>query len=679
MQMGNEGGGKRSRRWRCCLTALLALAGVIILPARAADSIKANDFGNMTIEELMQVPLSISRTDTRLSQSPAAAYVITSEDIRRSGATSIPEALRGAPGIEVARVDQHSWAVTARGFNDTFANKLLVMIDGRTVYTPLFSGVFWDVQDTVLDDIDRIEIVRGPGSTLWGANAVNGVINIVTKTAAQTQGGLISAGAGTGEIGFGSVRYGGRITDDIHYRVYMKYFDRDDTKLPAHSEDGDWQMLRGGFRVDWVPNLIYENASLPLNELTLQGDIYSGDVDQFFHTTVAAPAGLQDVLVRDVQQMDGGNILGRWTHRFSDDADFRVQSYYDRTHRSLSIFAEQRDTFDIDFQNQFKLGRRNAIIWGIGYRVTQDSTTPTPTVTLDPDSRTLNLFSGFLQDEITLVPDTLRLTLGSKLEHNDFTGWEVQPGVRLLWTPTTNQSVWASITRAVRTPSRAEDDIRVSTVVPPGIPVALLGDRRIESEKLLAYEIGYRVQPRTDVSFDTALFYNDYAELRTLDFVQFPPLAYFAAQRAGNRMHGETYGAELAADWQALNWWRWRGSYTFLELQLHRNHNSNNPDNESLERQSPNHQFSLRSSMDLPGNLEFDVGVRYVDSLGALSVPSYFTLDARLAWHPMHNFEIALVGQNLLEDSHAEFKPTTIRSLPVEVERSVYGKLTWKF
>src|ERR1043166_2807526 len=290
MKTGSRGGGERWNVAVCFVVATITFANNFA--AFAADStIKANDFSNMSIEELMQVPLTISRTDARLSQSAAAAFVITSEDIRRSGATSIPEALRGVPGLEVARADQHTWAITARGFNDAFANKLLVMIDGRTIYTPLFSGVFWDVQDTVLEDIDRIEIVRGPGSTLWGANAVNGVINIVTKTAAQTQGGLVSAGAGTGEIAFGTVRYGARITDDVHYRVFMKYFDRDDRALPMHRERGNWQMLRGGFRLDWTPGASAETPALLENEYTLQGDIYSGDVDQYFHTTVFTPAG----------------------------------------------------------------------------------------------------------------------------------------------------------------------------------------------------------------------------------------------------------------------------------------------------------------------------------------------------------------------------------------------------
>ncbi len=651
-----------------CATLLHAAAGL------------EPDYGNMSIEELMNQPLTLSRTEEHYSQTPAAAYIITGDDIRHSGATSIPELLRGTPGIEVARVDQHTWAVTARGFNDSFANKLLVMIDGRTVYTPLFSGVFWDVQDTVLEDIDRIEIIRGSGSTLWGANAVNGVINIVTKSAPQTQGGLITAGGGAGEMAFTTVRYGGRINDEAHYRVFVKYFDRDDTVLRPNLNDGDWQMLRGGFRADWTPGTGGRPDAFVANQFTFQGDIYTGDVDQYFPVALLRPVP-HSVLVKDVQQMDGGNILGRFTHRFSEEADVQFQAYYDRTHRDVVVFSEQRDTVDFDFQNHFHLGRRNSAVWGVGYRLTSDSTGPFSATTLQPASRTLHLFSGFVQDELTLIENTLRLTIGSKVEHNDFTGWEVQPGARLLWTPVTNHTFWASVTRAVRTPSRAEDDVRINTAVAPGATVLIFGNRQIDSEKLVAYEAGYRVQPHPTVSFDTALFYNDYEDLRTLEFVkasQVPP-AYAAAQTAANRMHGETYGVEVAAHWQPTERWHFRASYTFLEIQLHREASSNFRGNESIEGQSPEHQFSIRSGVELFHDWELDAGLRYVDSLNALGIPSYFSLDARLAWHPFKNFEAALVGQNLLDDRHPEFTPTTIRTVRTEAERTLFGKLTWRF
>jgi iron complex outermembrane recepter protein len=302
-------------------------------------------------------------------------------------------------------------------------------------------------------------------------------------------------------------------------------------------------------------------------------------------------------------------------------------------------------------------------------------------VQLWPSSRSVNLFSGFLQDEITILEDVLRFTLGSKLEHNDYTGWEVQPSARLLWTPVTNHTFWASVNRAVRTPSRAENDAVITAVVSPGAAAALFGSHQIDSEKLIAYELGHRVQPLAQVSFDTALFFNDYDDLRTLEFVNPSqvPAPLIAAQMAHNRMHGETYGAELAANWQPLDWWRFRASYTFLQMDLHRETSSNNPENESLEGQSPHHQFSIRSGIDFPRNWEFDAGLRYVDALGALGVPSYFSLDVRLAWRPLENFEAAVIGQDLLDQSHPEFMPTTIRTSPAEAERAVFGKLTWFF
>lgn len=647
--------------------------------AETADaSSRMSEFANMSIEDLMRVRLSLSRTDEKLVDSAAAAYIITDEDIRRSGVTTIADALRMAPGLEVAKVDAHTWAVTARGFNDTFANKLLVMIDGRTVYTPLFSGVFWDVQDTMMEDIDHIEIIRGPGSTLWGANAVNGVINIVTKNAAQTVGGLATAGAGTEERGFGAIRYGGSITEEVHYRTYVKYFQRDGQVLPGGADArDDWRMLRGGFRLDWTPghNSRAEPEGAP-SLMTLEGDIYGGHVDQTFDIVVPGTP-VRSRFAHDSQQVDGGNLLGRWKHNFSDEQSLQIQTYFDRTHRDVIIIQEQRDTFDLDAQHRFKIGERNDIIWGGGYRMTRDEVRNTPTVALLPDSRTLNLFSMFAQDEISIVDRTLRFIVGSKLEHNDFTGWEIQPGGRVLWTPATNQSVWASVTRAVRTPSRAEDDVRVNTVFAPGAVAAFLGNPHIGSEDLIAYELGYRVQPATQVSFDIATFYNDYDKLRTSEFRSPPPGTVFA-QVIGNEMHGETYGAELATTWQPVEWWRLRGSYTYLQVQLELD-KSNNPRNQGTEHSSPQNQFMLRSTLDLPKQWEFDCAFRYVDSLSTLGVPSYFSLDARLAWRPIPQLEAAIVGQNLLDHQHAEFAPTTIRTLPTEVQRGVYGKLTWRF
>ncbi len=638
------------------------------------------DLTERSIEELMNIPVTSFRTKQPLSASAAAISVITAEDIRRSGATTIPEALRMAPGLEVAKVDAHQWAVSSRGFNDTFANKLLVMIDGRSIYTPLFSGVFWDVQDTILEDIDRIEVIRGPGATLWGANAVNGVINIITKSSADTQGTLISAGGGTEERGFASVRYGAKINDELSFRVYGKYFDRDDSVLRSGGDAHDaWQMGRGGLRLDWRP--------ADANLFTFQAEAYDGNIDQAYTRVTPTPpyTPFQQNTTYDVR---GGHVLGRWTHTISDESNFSVQSFYDRTVRDSAIFEEKRDTFDLDFQHQFPLGERNNLVWGAGYRATKDDIGNTFDISLDPDQRTTHLFSAFAQDEIVLVPEALSLTIGSKLEHNDFTGFEIQPSARLLWTPHEKHSVWASVSRAVRTPSRAEDNIRLNQGPGPipGSLVSIFGNRSFESEELLAYELGYRVQPHERLSFDLATFYNDYEHLRTIR----PGTPFFEASpapphvviplRAGNDLKGETYGAELAANLQTTDWWRLSASYSFLQIQLHP---TSNPPDQSSERagegSSPHHQFSLRSRMDLPKNFEIDTTLRYVDGLPAINVDSYVVMDIRLGWRPTQNLEFSIVGQNLFDNRHLEFVPTTVSTQTAEVEHSVYGKVTLRF
>jgi iron complex outermembrane receptor protein len=627
----------------------------------------------------MAIPVTtVSRTPQPFSQSAAAISVITHDDIRRSGATSIPEALRLVPGLEVARVDSHQWAISSRGFNDVFANKLLVMIDGRSVYTPLFSGVFWDAQDTLMEDIDRIEVIRGPGASLWGANAVNGVINIITKSAKDTQGFLVSAGGGTEERGFGSFRYGGKINDETFFRIYGKYFDRDSSAMLGGDDAHDaWQMGRGGFRLDWQPG--------DPNLVTLQGEVYGGELDQLLRR-VEPVAPYNFFLDEDTFAISGGNVLGRWTHTISENSNFSLQSYYDRTYRDTAIFREDRDTYDIDFQHRFPIGERQNIIWGAGYRNTGDDVRNSFDISLDPESRRLQLFSAFVQDEIPLVESNLVFTIGSKFEHNDFTGFEVQPSARLLWTPHEKHTLWASVSRAVRTPSRAEADVRLN-VQPgpaPGSLVSLIGDDSFDSEELIAYELGYRVQPTKRLSFDLALFYNDYQNIRGLHtgspFMENSPTPHVVIPMfAANNLKGETYGSELSANWQMLDNWRWTANYTFLQQAIHTKGAPDHTTEREIEGSSPHHQFSLLSRIDLPFHLQFDADVRYVDALPAQGVDSYVTMDARIGWQATTNLEFSIVGQNLLDNRHLEFKPTLIATETTEVERGVYGKVTWRF
>ena len=675
---------KRIHQRRVFRRAVLAAASALIFSAAAAEQAvqeTKNHLIDLPLDDILKVKVtSVSKRPELLSDAAAAVYVISQEDIRRSGATSIPEALRLAPGLEVARQDAHTWAISSRGFNDEFANQLLVLIDGRSVYTPLFAGVYWDVQDVLLEDIDRIEVIRGPGGTLWGANAVNGVINITTKNARDTQGLLVTGGAGTEIHGFGGIRYGGQVGENAHYRVYAKVTNHDDSALPDGSDANDsWLMYRGGFRYDWEPT--------DRNLLTLQGDIYAGELDQA--VTIPDPNTPPFAFVnRENVDVSGGNILTRWTHEFSSDSEFSIKLYYDRSERDRVVFSEERDTFDFDAQHRFLLGERQDIVWGLGFNVTHDSLDNTQAVMFDPLSRTSYLYSAFVQDEITLIEDTLRLTLGTKLEHNDYTGWELQPSGRLSWSITPRQTAWFAVSRAISTPSRAEDDIRINAAAFPGTLVSLYGSRDIRSKELIAFELGYRIQPADWVNLDFATFYNIYDRQRSIEpggTVPPPPPPFVVPFTIGNLIEGETYGFELASTFQLTDWWRLRANYSFLQMELDLKSGGTplgaaNPFQlTGVEGDSPHHQVGVRSYMDLPHNLELDTGVRYVDALPNRSISSYIVGDARIGYRPNVNWLFEVVGQNLFEAQHREFAPSYIQTQVTEVEASVYGKITYRY
>ena len=586
-----------------------------------------------------------------------------------------------APGLDVARVDSHTWAVSSRGFNDSFANKLLVLMDGRSSYTPLFSGVYWDVQDTMLEDIDRIEVIRGPGATMWGANAVNGVINIITRSAKDTQGGLVVAGGGTEELGFGALRYGGKLAENAYYRVYTKYDSRDSSVTPnGDTADDRWMMGRTGFRVDW--------DATSRSAVTFQGDAYGGQLDQTYRLPTLTAPDYSEVVSQPVD-VSGGNILAKWRQELGGESDTTLQLYYDYTRRKApSFFTEERNTFDADWQHHLKLGERQDWVWGLGYRLTGDDIAGSFLTSYTPKKRSTQLFNFFAQDDIELIRDRVHLTLGSKLEHNDYTGFELQPGARLSWALDHLQTIWASVARAVRTPSRAESDIRLVNSVSAGAPPTVntvFGSDDYRSEDLLAYEVGYRIQPHHRLSFDLAGFYNVYDDLRTTEFrgaaidPSLPGSPVVARLEVDNEASGETFGGELTANWHATDWWHWRASYALFEAQIHTKAGSTDGDAEDDERKSPHHQFALQSSFDLPWRLHLDATARYVDQLKELAVSSYFTLDLRLAWKPSRNLELSIVGQNLLDDRHPEFTPTIIPTQKTETQRSVYGKITFEF
>lgn len=629
----------------------------------------------LSLEDILKVQIwTASRKEETATQTAAAVAVITQEDIRRSGVTSIPEALRLSAGMHVARIDSHQWAVSARGFMSPAGNKLQVLIDGRSVYTPLFSGVFWDVQDTMLEDIDRIEVIRGPGATLWGANAVNGVVNVLTKPVKETQGTLITGGGGTEERAFGGVRYGGKISDDAHYRVYAKGFDRDSFVSPnGDSAWDDWQKAQGGFRSDWD---ITDQASL-----TFQGDVHAGRIRDT--RVVLDPVPPFGRLERPTTDVKGGNALGRWHRQISQESDVQIQAYYDYTRRDIpEVFGEERHTFDLDFQHRFPCAERHDVVWGAGYNVTTDNVENTYSIFWEPSSRTINVFSGFIQDEITLIEDTLRVTIGTKLEHNDYSGFEYQPSARFAWTPTKEQTIWGAVSRAVRTSSRFDADLRLRALrpdpgSPPGSYFELRGTDDFDPEELLAFELGYRVQPQRRVSLDFTAFYHVYDNLRSFEFGPRETNGAFVVTPIvfDNKYRGITSGGSAAVGYQLTQWWRWNAGYTLLLKDLDRSSGSTDPT--PGEGNDPTHQFFIRSLVDLPRGFEFDATLRYVDDLPDPFVPSYLVMDLRFGWRPTQNLELAVVGQNLLDNQHPEFGAAG--PLRPEVEHGVYGKVTWRF
>lgn len=613
---------------------------------------------------LQEVVSTVSRQKSTVGKSPAAVFVITNEMIRRSSARSIPEVLRMVPGVQVHRIDASKWAISIRGFSGRFANKLLVQIDGRSVYTPLFAGVFWDVQDVLLEDVERIEIIRGPGATVWGANAVNGVINVITKKAKDTQGVFVEAGGGS-ERGFTSARGGGEVGDNGWYRVYGKWFERDAGNGQGVNPADDWRMQRGGGRMDWE---LGDGTSF-----TLQGDYYEGASGVRGTVPVALPTGTR-TLNHD-ERTKGGNVLARLAQTIDDDTSWSLQTYFYYTHREFTVIGlqEDRDTIDVDFQFRSSPWEDHSVICGVGYRYNQDDLQNTPFfIGFSPAERDYDLISGFIQDEVTLIDETLTFTAGSKFEHNDFTGFEFQPSVRLLWTPDETRSIWAAASRAVRTPSRVDDDGRVtiSPIVPPGLYPVVMGNRGNKSEDLVAYEAGYREQVTEAFAFDASVFfhdYNDYASTTNLaPTFQLPEGAVLPVV-IGNENSAQSYGVEMTSSWQITPWWRTFGSYTFLRTV-------------GLETHDPHNRLYLQSSWDVTEDLEFDAIVRYVDAVPNSNVQNYAVMDLRLGWTPAEGMEVFVVGRNLLDRDHPEyFADPNLATAATLVRREVFAGINLRF
>jgi iron complex outermembrane recepter protein len=650
-----------------------------------ANAEEQNEALGLSVEDLLNVQVtSVAKKAQSLNDAPAAAFVISNEDIKRSGATNIPDALRLAPGLDVARIDANKWAVSSRGFNSRFANKLLVLIDGRSTYTRTFSGVYWENQDVMMEDIDRIEVIRGPGATLWGANAVNGVINIITKHSSQTQGGSLNAGGGTEEQGFGSFRYGTKLGKDTTGRAYVKGFFRDGNTHLTGNEAGDgWDKVQGGFRLD--------SQLTPQDNLRFQGDTYQANINQSAIFQQISPPF--EFTQNNKTRTYGGNILGRFQHTFSTTSDYALQFYYDTyTRRDDILRDEARDTLDLDFQHRFSLLDWQEIVWGLNYRYGHDRIVGIPLqngtipFTLNPESVNDQVYSGFIQDELTLIDNKLWLTVGSKFEHNDYSGFEGQPSAKIMWAPHNQHRLWAGVSRAVRTPSRSEQNasglVSVKPPQPPFIPpvaVKIQGNPGYRSEEVISYEAGYRTTFFKSVSLDVTGFYNDYRDLRhtqrgtpvftgaTLDI----PVNFT------NGLQGKTYGVEVATVWQMLDWWRWDVNYSWLHTQLS---GSVTPETNV----SPQQRVSLRGAVSPWNNIDLDFWLRYVDTNFAIGtftdtyIKPYVTLDLRLAWRPAKNIELSLVGQNLLAQKHLEYVQET-QTQPTAIDRGMYGKISWGF
>ncbi len=660
------------------VTAATAICIAFAASTEAQADISDEALLGLSLEQLSNLEVtSVSKKAEKANEAPAAIFVLTADDIRRLGATSIPEALRVVPGMNVARSGSHQWAVTSRGFNDQFANKMLVLIDGRTIYTPHFSGVWWDAQDVVLEDIERIEVIRGPGATLWGANAVNGVINIITKNSKDTQGSMVSMAAGTLDRALVTGRHGARLGEDAYVRAYVKYTNRDEVRtLSDTGADDAWNNTQAGFRADWK-----QSAS---DNVTLQGDIYTMHADFVWGlpSFVSPPV----TLGAQEEHAQGFNVLGRWNHEFSKESNFTVQTYFDYSRRSDVVYKDAIDTFDIEFQHVWTGFDRHEVIWGVGYRLVMDDFRNTPYYSITNPTRDDSLFNAFVQDKIALVPDEFFLTLGSKFEKNNYTSLEVQPSARLSWLIDDRQMFWTAVSHAVKSPNRTLDDANLAVLAfPPGAEDGFLsrfGSHSFDSEELTAYEVGYRIQPVNTVSLDATAFRNRYSDLilgalgtpflASDPLFPSPYLIYPVLPLNGNS--ASSHGVEVTGTWDVMPSWQLSASYSYLKLKF----SQIDALGFAFGGKEPQQQFNLRSTALLPYDLELNNVLYFVDSLTGARIPNYFRFDTRLGWKPMDGLELSLVGQNLLDSEHPEFSGFIFQNAS-QIPRSVYGMVTVRF
>jgi iron complex outermembrane recepter protein len=625
---------------------------------------------------------SVSKHPEDAFTAGAAVSVITSEELRRSGVRTLANALRLAPGMQVANVNSNVWSISARGFNDQFSTKLLVLIDGRAVYSPAIMGIYWHAQDSLFEDVERIEIVRGPGGTLWGSNAVTGVVNVITKPAQNSQGTYLTGGLGTEQRRLAGVRHGDKLGQHGTYRVYVKFDEYDDSRSsglapplaprPALGAAHDsWNHLMTGMRADWV---------LPNDTVALHADYFRANVtSQLF---VPNQAAFANAVRNEVFPLDGFNLVSKWTHLLPNDTEWQLQGYYDYLQRPSDIFNYRYHSVDVDFQHRLRLRDRHEITYGANYRFYADHQKRTnPDLYYIKPKLFMQMFSAFVQDDVSLIPDLLQFVFGTKAEHNYFSGWELQPSIRLVATPSPYHTLWAAVSRAVRTPSRTDRHVRINTLTPAlGIFPRGFGNPDFESEKLLAYEFGYRVKPLERLTLDFTSYYFRYADLfapvaapERISFPFGPPApAVVPIDTIGNGK-ANSYGLEFAQEFRAFEWWRLRSAYTFFAItDLANQHNRPNA--------TPKHAFLLRSSMDLPRNVELDLWSRWTDKVPSRRLEQFWDLDVRLAWRPTARWECAVVGQNLLHRQRRQFAPPdlTLATVVTEIQRGVYAQVTFR-
>ena len=646
-------------------------------PSGATPSAPAaqQDLKDLSLEDLMNVEVTVTsaaRHEEPLSKTPAAIFVLTADDIHRSGATSIPELLRLVPGVNVARLDANRWAVTIRGFNGQFANKLLVLVDGRSVYTPLFSGTWWDTLDVPLEEIERGEVIRGPGAALWGANAVNGIINIITKDSSQTLGNQVTTTIGDMDRFLGYARHGGEL-DDGTWRSWVRYSKRAPLEQMDGSEgDDEWDLFHAGFRIDRAPNA--------RDHWTISGDAYSGWVNGTI--SVAAPAPQYAFTGADATDVWGANVQSRWTRHFGERDELSIQGFLEHTDRTLSVFAEGRSTLGLDLQRRQPLSDSQDLTWGAALRSSYSVTTNSFDIAWRDNHRMDGVASVFAQDEIVLEPERWKLTAGTKLEYGNYTGFQLQPDLRLLYTPTERVSWWASASRAARTPSQAEQDVQAVVAVVPGAPdqyVEYLGDRNVQPETLDAFEIGYRVRPAEALSFDATAFYNHYRDL-----IVYEPGAPFLSGAnlvvpltATNLPSADSYGAELAADWTPAEDSRLSLAWSLQKVQVD-THGSQAPDASDPTGLMPESQVRLRLSRDFADHFSFDSTLYRIERLQTGSIPGYWRMDASLEYRPDAQRSFAIGVQNLFHDDEPEFGASTFNPSS-RMESGLYLRASWSF